>query len=173
MLEKNNIYLVGPMAAGKSTVGRLLAKRLNKTFYDTDVEIIECTGVEIALIFELEGEEGFRQRETETLRRLSALEGVVVATGGGLVLREENRAILQETGRIIYLQCSVDQQLRRTKHDTKRPLLQIANPRVKLEQLMKERAPIYESIADVKISTNKTNSKRVINAILDKLSIER
>ncbi|OUR82081.1 shikimate kinase I [Cycloclasticus sp. 46_120_T64] len=173
MLEKNNIYLVGPMAAGKSTVGRLLAKRLNKTFYDTDVEIIECTGVEIALIFELEGEEGFRQRETETLRRLSALEGVVVATGGGLVLREENRVILQETGRIIYLQCSVDQQLRRTKHDTKRPLLQIANPREKLEQLMKERAPIYESIADVKISTNKTNSKRVINAILDKLSIGR
>ncbi|MEW5007895.1 MAG: shikimate kinase AroK [Cycloclasticus sp.] len=173
MLEKNNIYLVGPMAAGKSTVGRLLAKRLNKTFYDTDVEIIECTGVEIALIFELEGEEGFRQRETETLRRLSALEGVVVATGGGLVLREENRVILQETGRIIYLQCSVDQQLRRTKHDTKRPLLQIANPRAKLEQLMKERAPIYESISDVKISTNKTNSKRVINAILDKLSIGR
>ena len=170
MLEKNNIYLVGPMAAGKSTVGRLLAKRLNKTFYDTDVEIIECTGVEIALIFELEGEDGFRQRETETLRKLSALEGAVVATGGGIILREENRALLQGTGQIIYLQCSVDQQLRRTKHDTKRPLLQIANPRAKLEQLMKERAPIYESIADIKISTNKTNSKRVINGILDKLN---
>jgi len=170
MLEKNNIYLVGPMAAGKSTVGRLLAKRLNKTFYDTDVEVTECTGVEIALIFELEGEEGFRQRETETLKKLSALEGAVVATGGGLVLREENRAILQETGKTIYLQCSVDQQLRRTKHDTKRPLLQVANPRAKLEQLMKERAPIYESVADIKISTNKTNSKRVINGILDKLN---
>ena len=172
MLEKNNIYLIGPMAAGKSTVGRLLAKRLNKTFYDTDVEIIECTGVEIALIFELEGEEGFRQRETETLRKLSSLEGAVVATGGGIVLREENVALLQQTGRIVYLQCSVEQQLRRTKYDTKRPLLQIANPRVKLEQLMKERAPIYESIADIKISTNKTNSKRVINGILDKLRVK-
>jgi len=173
MLEKNNIYLVGPMAAGKSTVGRLLAKRLNKTFYDTDIEIIECTGVEIALIFELEGEEGFRQRETETLRKLSMLEGAVVATGGGLVLREENRAILRETGTIIYLQCSVDQQLRRTKHDTKRPLLQIANPRGKLEQLMKERAPIYEALGDIKVSTNKTNSKRVINGILNKLSMKQ
>ena len=173
MREKNNIYLVGPMAAGKSTVGRLLAKRLNKTFYDTDIEIIECTGVEIALIFELEGEEGFRQRETETLRKLSMLEGAVVATGGGLVLREENRVILRESGTIIYLQCSVDQQLRRTKHDTKRPLLQIANPRVKLEQLMTERAPIYEGLADIKVSTNKTNSKRVINGILNKLNMKQ
>jgi len=160
------------MAAGKSTVGRLLAKRLSKTFYDTDIEIIECTGVEIALIFELEGEEGFRQRETETLRKLSMLEGAVVATGGGLVLREENRSILQETGTIIYLQCSVEQQLRRTKHDTKRPLLQIANPRRKLEELMKERAPIYEALADIKVSTNKTNSKRVINGILNKLNMK-
>ena len=169
MSEKNNLYLVGPMAAGKSTVGRLLAKRLNREFYDTDVEIIQCTGVEIALIFELEGEHGFRLRETEKLRKLSCLNGAVIATGGGIVLSEENRKILQQTGQVIYLQCSVDQQLRRTKHDTKRPLLQIDNPRAKLEQLMKERAPIYEAVADIRISTNKTNSKRVIKSILDKL----
>jgi shikimate kinase len=168
MLE-NNIYLVGPMAAGKSTVGKLLAKRLNKTFYDTDAEIIKCTGVEIALIFELEGEGGFRARETNKLRRLSELNGVIIATGGGIVLKEENRLILHETGTVIYLQCSVDQQLNRTKFDTKRPLLQIANPRAKLEELMEIRAPIYESVADITVSTNKTNSKRVIKNILDKL----
>lgn len=171
MSERKNIYLVGPMAAGKSTVGRLLAKRLRKEFYDTDAEIIKCTGVEIALIFELEGEQGFRARETDKLRNLSELKGVVVATGGGIVLREENRELIKQTGLVIYLQCSVDQQLSRTQFDTKRPLLQIDNPRAKLEELMKARAPIYESIADVVISTNKTNSKRVIKNILDKLDI--
>lgn len=169
MLEKKNIYLIGPMAAGKSTIGKLLAKRLNKEFYDTDTEIIKCTGVEIALIFELEGEEGFRGRETDKLDMLSVLDGVVIATGGGIILKEENRKIMQATGQIIYLRCSVEQQLRRTQFDTKRPLLQIANPRAKLEELMKQRAPIYESIADVIISTNKTNSKRVIKSILDKI----
>jgi len=164
-----NIYLIGPMAAGKSTVGKLLAKQMNKEFYDTDSEIINCTGVEISLIFELEGEAGFRKRETEKLHALSEKDSVVIATGGGIVLKEENREILQETGCIIYLQCSVDQQLSRTKFDTKRPLLQIDNPREKLEELMQLRAPIYESIADIVISTNKTNSKRVIHSILEQL----
>jgi len=170
MPEKNNIYLVGPMAAGKSTVGKLLAKRLNKAFYDTDEEIIKCTGVEISLIFELEGEEGFRVREMDKLKALSALSGVVIATGGGIVLKETNRQILRDTGHIIYLKCSVEQQLSRTKFDTKRPLLQIDNPRKKLEELMQLRAPIYESIADVIISTNKTNSKKVITSILEQLN---
>lgn len=170
MPEKNNIYLVGPMAAGKSTIGKLLARRLNKTFYDTDAEIIKCTGVEISLIFELEGEEGFRLREADKLKVLSALDGAVIATGGGIVLKEENRKVLKETGSVIYLQCSVEQQLSRTKFDTKRPLLQIDNPRKKLEELMRLRAPIYESIADVIISTNKTNSKKVISSILEQLN---
>jgi len=170
MPKNNNIYLVGPMAAGKSTIGKLLARRLNKTFYDTDAEIIKCTGVEISLIFELEGEEGFRSRETDKLKALSALNGVVIATGGGIVLKEENRKVLKETGSIIYLQCSVEQQLSRTKFDTKRPLLQTNNPREKLEELMQLRAPIYESIADIVISTNKTNSKKVISSILEQLN---
>jgi len=169
MLENNNIYLIGPMAAGKSTVGKLLAKKLCREFYDTDAEIINCTGVEISLIFELEGEEGFRARETDTLKKLSGLTNAVIATGGGVVLSEENREILQATGQVVYLKCSVDQQLKRTQFDTKRPLLQIANPRAKLEELMVLRAPIYESIADITISTNKTNSKRVINTILEKV----
>ncbi|ORU91486.1 MAG: shikimate kinase [Cycloclasticus sp. symbiont of Poecilosclerida sp. N] len=169
MSEKNNIYLIGPMAAGKSTIGKLLAKRLNKEFYDSDAEIIKCTGVEISLIFELEGEEGFRKRETDKLKVLSKLDGAVIATGGGLVLKEENRGLLQATGKVVYLRCSVDQQLSRTKVDTKRPLLQTKNPRAKLEELMAIRAPIYESIADVIVSTNKTNGKRVVKNILDKL----
>jgi len=169
MLENNIIYLIGPMAAGKSTVGKLLAKNLGREFYDTDAEIIKCTGVEISLIFELEGEEGFRARETDTLKKLSGLRSAVIATGGGVVLSEENREILQATGQVVYLKCSVDQQLKRTQFDTKRPLLQIANPRAKLEELMVLRAPIYESIADITISTNKTNSKRVINTILEKV----
>jgi len=168
-MSESNIYIIGPMAAGKSTIGRLLAKNIGREFYDTDAEIIKCTGVEISLIFELEGEAGFRARETDALKKLSELSGAIVATGGGLVLCEENRKILQATGQVIYLKCSVDQQLKRTQFDTKRPLLQIANPRAKLEELMLLRAPIYESIADITISTNKTNSKRVINAILEKV----
>ena len=172
MTKNNNIYLVGPMAAGKSTVGKLLAYRLKKEFYDTDAEVIKCTGVEISLIFELEGEEGFRKRETDKLKELAELGGAVIATGGGIVLKEENRHVLQETGCIIYLQCSVDQQLSRTKLDMKRPLLQTDNPRKKLEELMELRAPIYESIADITTSTNKTNSKRVINDILNKLDLK-
>ena len=170
MPKNNNIYLVGPMASGKSTVGKLLARRLKKAFYDTDAEIIKCTGVEISLIFELEGEEGFRLREADKLKALSALNGAVIATGGGIVLNEENRKVLKETGHVIYLECSVEQQLSRTKFDTKRPLLQTDNPREKLEELMQFRAPIYESIADSIISTNKTNSKKVISSILEQLN---
>jgi len=158
------------MAAGKSTIGRLLAKRLNRKFYDTDAEIIKCTGVEISLIFELEGEEGFRKREIEKLKLLSDEKEAVIATGGGIILNQENRQRMQETGWVIYLKCSVDQQLNRTKFDTKRPLLQTENPRKKLEELMRHRAPMYESIADIVISTNKTNSKKVITSILEQLN---
>ncbi len=170
MHEKKNIYLVGPMAAGKSTVGKLLASRLNKDFYDTDEEIIKCTGVEIALIFELEGEGGFRKREAEKLQKLAQLNGVVVATGGGIILNEENRQTLKETGTVIYLKCSVTQQLKRTKFDTKRPLLQTKSPKLKLEELMRHRAPIYESVADITVSTDRMNSKRVIRGLLESLA---
>jgi shikimate kinase len=172
MSKKNNIYLIGPMAAGKSTIGKLLAKRLNMEFYDTDAEIISCTGVEISLIFELESEEGFRARETNQLQLLSKLDGAVVATGGGIVLKKINRDILKKTGWVIYLQCSVEQQLSRTKFDTKRPLLQIDNPKKKLEELMQQRAPLYESLADVTVSTNKTSSRKVISSIIRQLSTQ-
>ena len=159
------------MAAGKSTVGKLLARKLNIPFLDTDQEIINCTGVEIALIFELEGEAGFRKRETEKIRKLSELNNTVIATGGGAVLSEENQRLLKSTGRVVYLQCSVDQQLNRTRFDTKRPLLQTENPRQKLEQLMVERAPIYEALADITVSTERINSKRVIGSIMEQLKL--
>ena len=168
---KTNIYLIGPMAAGKSTVGKLLARKLNSPFLDTDQEIINCTGVEIALIFELEGEAGFRKRETEKIRQLSTLDNRVIATGGGAVLSEENQRILKSTGTVVYLTCSVDQQLNRTRFDTKRPLLQTENPRQKLEQMMIERAPIYEALADITVSTERINSKRVIGSIMEQLKL--
>ncbi|PHS72757.1 MAG: shikimate kinase AroK [Cycloclasticus sp.] len=173
MLKKHNIYLIGPMAAGKTTVGKLLSKSLDKDCFDTDAEIIKCTGVDIALIFELEGEEGFRKRETDKLRKLAQLNNVVISTGGGIILKEENRKLMRQTGRIIYLQCSVEQQLSRTKFDKKRPLLQVENPKEKLNELMKFRAPVYESIADIIISTNKTNSKNIIREIIQKLDFKQ
>jgi len=171
MEQKNNIYLIGPMAAGKSTIGRLLANKLKRPFLDTDQEIIKCTGVEISLIFELEGEDGFRKRETEKINKLSELKNVVIATGGGAVLREENQKILRASGTVIYLTCSVEQQLNRTRSDTKRPLLQTKNPRQKLEQIMAERAPIYSSLADITVSTERINSKRIILSIMEQLRL--
>lgn len=160
------------MAAGKSTIGKILAKKINLPFYDTDTEIIQCTGVEIALIFELEGEGGFRRRESEKLKKLADLNGAVIATGGGIVLDKNNREILKSSGRVIYLKCSVAQQLSRTRHDTKRPLLQIENPKAKLEELMETRAPIYEEVADIVVSTDRSSSKFVINSILEELDTE-
>jgi shikimate kinase len=169
-VQKNNLYLIGPMAAGKSTIGKILARQLGREFYDTDAEIIKCTGVEIALIFEIEGEEGFRKRETKKLSVLSELDNVVIATGGGIILKEENRQIMQQTGQVYYLQCSVNQQLSRTKYDTKRPLLQTENPRERLEELMKMRAPLYEATANKVISTERSNSNYVAKKIIASLA---
>lgn len=165
----NNIYLVGPMAAGKSTVGRALARKLRRDFFDTDHEIIECTGVQISLIFELEGEAGFRKREAEKLALLSLQKSVVIATGGGIVLSAENLKVVKQTGLVIYLTCSIDQQLKRTRSDTQRPLLQIADPRKKLEELMVQREPLYESVADIKINTEKGNLRNTVNEIISQL----
>lgn len=169
MSQMPNIYLIGPMAAGKSTIGKLVSNKLKREFLDTDQEIIKSTGVEISLIFELEGEEGFRKRETDMIRTLSMLDNRVIATGGGAVLKEENRRVLKSTGTVIYLTCSVDQQLSRTRFDTKRPLLQTENPKQRLEQIMAERAPLYEALADITVSTERVNSKRIIASIINQL----
>ena len=165
----NNIFLVGLMGAGKTTVGRALAKKLNKRFIDTDHEIEARTGASIPLIFEIEGEAGFRQREAEVIRDLTAQQGIVLATGGGAVLRAENREYLKTRGTVIYLRASVNSILQRTSHDKNRPLLQTADPRKKLEDMAREREPYYREVADIIVETGRPNVQSLVHAIMDQL----
>jgi len=149
-----SVLLIGPMGAGKSAVGRRLAQLLKRDFYDTDDEIERRTGVDIPFIFEKEGEAGFRRRERQVVAELSALSGIVLATGGGVVLDEANRRDLTVSGTVVYLHASVDQQLRRTRRGRGRPLLETDDPRRRLEDLMTVREPLYRAMADYVIDTN-------------------
>lgn len=142
------------MGAGKTAVGRQLARILGLTFVDCDAEIEKRTGVDIPYIFDREGEQGFREREKDTLAALSELEGAVIATGGGAILDPDNRARLNATGSVIYLRTGVDEQLQRTRRSRQRPLLAGSNPRAVLERLMQIRAPLYEQIADLTLDTS-------------------
>jgi shikimate kinase len=144
-----NVYLVGLMGAGKTSVGRYLAKRLGKTFYDSDHEIERRTGVKIPVIFDIEGEAGFRARESAVLGELTLLQDIVLATGGGAVINAQNRKELKEHGTVVYLRASPADLLQRTRNDRNRPLLQTADPHAKLEQLYLERDPLYREIAAV------------------------
>ncbi len=167
MSRSENIYLVGLMGAGKTTIGRQLAKSLGLPFYDSDKAIEESTGVDIPTIFEFEGEHGFRDREQKMLQQLTELKGIVLATGGGAILREENRKLLKENGIVIYLQCSIDRIMERTRRDTQRPLLKTANPKERIEQLYKEREPLYLNCADLVVDTGIMQSKAAVNYILE------
>ncbi len=153
MKVAGNIFLVGLMGAGKTTVGKSLAKALDKTFYDSDHEIERRTGVNIPLIFELEGEAGFRRREAQAIAELAAMDNVVVATGGGAVLLAENRKMLAEHGRVVYLRAGVDELFHRTRGDRNRPLLQTENPRERLQLLYNQRDPFYQEVADLVVDT--------------------
>ncbi|HJW54016.1 MAG TPA: bifunctional shikimate kinase/3-dehydroquinate synthase AroKB [Burkholderiaceae bacterium] len=164
-----NIFLVGLMGAGKTTVGRALAKKLNKRFIDSDHEIEARTGASISWIFEIEGEESFRQREADVIRDLTGQEGIVLATGGGAILREENRALLKARGTVIYLRASVNSILQRTSHDKSRPLLRTANPRQRIEELARAREPLYCDVADVIIETGRPNVQSLVQSILAQL----
>jgi shikimate kinase len=164
-----NVFLIGPMGSGKTAVGKLLARTLAKTFYDSDVEIERRTGVDIPYIFEKEGETGFRERERDVLDALTQLENVVIATGGGAVLMAENRERLASRGRVVYLKTGIRQQLERTKHGRQRPLLFTADPEAKLRELMQLRAPLYESIAAVVVVTDGRHVRTVADEILRKL----
>ena len=144
-----NIYLVGPMGSGKTTIGQRLAKLLGLRFLDCDHELETQTGASVGLIFDVEGEEGFRARETRMLEELTKRSGVLVATGGGVVLREENRKMLSETGLVVYLRTPVNQQLRRLGRDRSRPLLQTPDRKQKLSLLAEQRNPLYREIADI------------------------
>ncbi|MFU8789235.1 MAG: shikimate kinase AroK [Methylobacter sp.] len=167
MTQSENIYLVGLMGAGKTTIGRQLARALSVPFYDSDKAIEERTGVDIPTIFEFEGEEGFRDREQKMIEQLTKMQGIVLATGGGAILREENRTLLKENGFIVYLQCSVERILERTRRDTQRPLLKTDNPRERIERLFEQREPLYLSCADFKIDTGVMQSKDVVSRILE------
>jgi shikimate kinase len=154
MLGKPNVFLIGPMGSGKSAVGRHLARLLRHGFHDSDADIEARTGVDIAFIFEKEGEPKFRQREKESIDRLTRLEHIVLATGGGAVIDPDNRRVLAERGTVVYLKTSVGQQLERTRHARHRPLLNNTNPEEKLEELMLSRAALYAEIADLTVSTD-------------------
>jgi shikimate kinase len=169
MKTPGSLFLTGPMGAGKSTIGRQLSKQLKMTFYDSDREIENRTGVDIPLIFELEGEQGFRKRERLVIDELTSLPNIVLATGGGAILDADNRKHLAERGLVIYLHASVNQQLARTKHDRNRPLLQTDNPRQRLEDLMQLRDPLYREIADLVIDTDGKRVMAVVNQIIRKI----
>jgi len=148
-----NIILVGMMGAGKTSVGRLLAKRIGKAFHDCDQEIERSTGVKVAVIFEIEGEAGFRAREAKTLAEISRRKDIVLATGGGAVLSADNRKLLADNGVVVYLRATPADLWGRTRHDKNRPLLQTADPRARLEALFAERDPLYREVADLVVDT--------------------
>lgn len=166
MKYNGNIFLVGPMGAGKTTIGRLLSKSLGLDFFDSDKEIEQRTGVSIPMIFEYEGEAGFRKRESEALADLARMNPIVLATGGGAILAQENRERLGQSGFVVYLQCAVDKQLERTHKDANRPLLNTADPRARLEELMRLRAPLYRSLADFTVDTGIYSSRGALRQIL-------
>ena len=168
--SSNNIFFIGLMGAGKTTIGKLLAKHLGKTFYDTDQEIEKRTGVKIPVIFELEGEAGFRKRETAVIEELTKLDNIVMATGGGAVIADENRALLQAGGTVIYLRANVHELWHRMRNDKHRPLLQNVDIRAKLEQLYVERNPLYTQIAALIFDTGNQPVAHILNQIEKSLS---
>lgn len=170
MQMAGNIFFVGLMGAGKTTVGKLLAKRLGKPFYDSDHEIEAKTGVNIPVIFELEGEAGFRKRESAAIEELTCMHDIVLATGGGAVLAKRNRENLSQHGTVIYLRASVHDLWQRTRNDKNRPLLQTEDPRAKLEKLYAERDPLYREIADIVIDTGDQSVSTIVQQLEDTLN---
>lgn len=161
-----NLYLIGLMGVGKTTIGKQLAKALQRPFYDSDKVIEDSMGVDIPTIFSYEGEEGFRLREQAVIQQLTSLQGIVMATGGGSIIKPENREILKSRGFVVYLHCSIDKILYRTRHDTQRPLLRTDNPRERLQTLLAQREPLYLECADFCIDSGSLPGKTVVKTIL-------
>ncbi len=169
MKMAGNLFLIGLMGAGKTTVGKILARRLHWPFYDSDHEIESRTGVKIPTIFEIEGEGGFRNREVEIIAELVDLPDIVLATGGGAVLRQENRDALKRHGTVIYLRANVDDLYERTRHDRNRPLLQTENPKARLQALFEQRDPIYRELADIVVDTSRQSVNSLVSQLERKL----
>lgn len=165
----DNIFLVGLMGSGKTTVGKLLAKRFNKAFFDTDHEIERRTGVKIPVIFEIEGEAGFRNRELTVLQELAGQRNIVLATGGGVVLSQANREILRQNGKVIYLRAMAGELWQRTRHNKNRPLLQTLDPLAKLKELFAERDPLYREVAHLIVDTSRQNARTLAMQLEEKL----
>ena len=165
--KNHNIFLIGPMGAGKSSVGRFLAKQLDMDFFDTDEEIEKSTGVDLGWIFDVEGEEGFRRREMAVVADIAKRSHIILATGGGTVVVPENQEVLTARGNIVYLEVSLENQEPRVVNDIRRPLLQVSNRQEVLEKLQLEREPIYRSLANFTVKTDNRTVRAVADDILN------
>ena len=170
MSYSGNVFLVGPMGVGKTTIGRVLADFLGLGFYDSDKEIESVTGADIPWIFDVEGESGFRVREAKMIDQVSMMDNIVLATGGGAVTSEENRANLKDRGTVVYLKAPIRQQVERTSRDENRPLLQTPDPEKTIRELMEIREPLYAEVADFSVDTFRRNPRSVSQEILRHLN---
>ena len=168
-LRSGNLILVGMMGSGKTTMGKALARHLGKVFVDSDEEITRRTGVTVPHIFDIEGEAGFRLRETAAIRELAGRDNMVLATGGGSVLAEENRALLEHNGIVIYLKASVHDLWQRTRHDRNRPLLQTSDPHAKLTELFQQRDPLYQQMSDIVVQSGKQSVNVLMLHLMEKI----
>ncbi|MEQ1662326.1 MAG: shikimate kinase [Thiobacillus sp.] len=173
MSKRDNFILVGLMGAGKTTVGRLLAKHYGLVFKDSDHEIEARTGVKIPVIFEIEGEAGFRKREETAIAELAALSGIVLATGGGAVLSQMNREVLRNNGMVVYLRGTPEHLYERTRHDRNRPLLQTGDPLGRLRELYQQRDPLYREVADIIVDTGRQGVSGMTRMLIGKLDLLR
>ncbi len=169
MAEAQNIFLVGPMGAGKTTIGKVLAEILDVEFFDSDKEIEESTGADIPWIFDVEGEAGFREREVRMIDTLTRKKGIVLATGGGAVMAKKNRKRLHKRGTVVYLRATLAQQIERTSRDKNRPLLQTDDPKQTIRDLMELRDPLYQEVADIVVDTNRRSARAVSKEIAKQL----
>jgi shikimate kinase len=165
-MGSGNLFLVGMMGAGKTTLGKALAQRLRREFVDTDRLLVERTGVPVATVFEIEGEDGFRRRESALLAEICARDHSVVATGGGVVLDEGNRRLMRESGTVIYLKARVESLWERTRHDSSRPLLATPNPRERLAEILDERDPLYREAAHVIVETGSQSAATLVGRVV-------
>jgi shikimate kinase len=170
-MGRGNIFLVGMMGAGKTTLGKALAQRLAREFIDTDRVLVERTGVPVATVFEIEGEEGFRRRESGVLAELASRADCVVATGGGAILAEENRRVMHAAGTVIYLRARLESLWERTRHDTSRPLLATPDPRATLARLLEERDPLYREAAHLVVETGSQSAGTLVNRVVAALRV--